>query len=253
MRTVDLARAVGLSTQQVRDYEAQGLLPRVERSGTGYRLYADQHLEALRTVRTMRSAGYTGHQLREIMRAVHRGDAETALALIDARHGEVDRERKQVQLTLDAIHALSSGSSPLHDVRHPRPLLVGKAAKTVGVRPSALRFWEQEGLLQPKRDERSGYRLYDRRQMRRLEIIVHLRAANYTFDAIRSMLDELAAGRSESTLRAIEQRRIEIAASSLACAEATAYVWRSIRDLHRHRSRTTGEMNSRRDRSTPIR
>lgn len=233
MRTVDLARAVGLSTQQVRDYEAQGLLPRVERSRSGYRLYADHHLEALRTVRTMRSAGYTGHQVREIMRAVHRGDADTALALIDARHAQIDRQRKQVQLTLDAIGALSSGSTPLQHFRHSDPLLVGKAARAAGVRQSALRFWEQEGLLQPKRDQRSGYRLYDQRQMRRLEIIVHLRAASYTFDAVRSVLGELAAGRPESTLRAIEQRRTEIAAASLACAEATACVWRSIRDQRR--------------------
>lgn len=225
-----MARAVGVSTQQVRDYEGQGLLPRVERSTTGYRLYADHHLEALRTVRAMMSNGYTGQQVREVMQAVHRGDADTALALIDARHAEIDRQRKQVRLTLDAIGALSSGSLPLQDVRHPRPLLVGMAAGAAGVRQSALRFWEQEGLLQPKRDKRSGYRLYDRRQMRRLEIIVHLRAANYTFDAIRSVLDELAAGRSESTLKAIEQRRAEIAASSRACAEATAYVWHHIRD-----------------------
>lgn len=232
MRTVDLARAVGVSTQQVRDYEAQGLLPRVERSTTGYRLYADHHLEALRTVRAMMSAGYTGQQVREVMQAVHRGAAETALALIDARHAEIDRQRKQVRLTLDAIGALSSGSSPLQDVRHPRPLLVGKAARAAGVRQSALRFWEQEGLLQPKRDKWSGYRYYDQAQMRRLEIIVHLRRVNYTFDAIRSVLDELAAGRPESTLRAIEQRRAEIAASSRACTQATAFVWRCIRDRH---------------------
>lgn len=231
MRTVDLARAVGLSVQQVRNYEAWGFLPPVERSESGYRLYTERHLEALRTVRTMIFAGYGSQQALEVMRAVHGGDLDTALARVDSQHAELDRRRRQVEHTLEAIRMQMTGSAAWTAV--PRAgLQVGEAAKAVGVRPSAMRFWEQQGLLQPGRDERSGYRLYDQRQMRRLEIVVHLRAVNYSFDAIRSVLDELAAERSESTLRAVEKRRAEIAASSRACAEATAYVWRYIRELH---------------------
>ena len=53
LRTVDLARAVGVSVQQVRNYEAQGLLPEVARSGSGYRLYTERHLAALKTARAL--------------------------------------------------------------------------------------------------------------------------------------------------------------------------------------------------------
>jgi DNA-binding transcriptional MerR regulator len=88
----------------------------------------------------------------------------------------------------------------------------------VGVRVSALRFWEEQGLLHPHRDDSSGYRLYDEQQMRRLRVVVLLKEAGYGFDAIRSVLDELSAGRPGSALRAIEGRRVELARASRACA-----------------------------------
>jgi DNA-binding transcriptional MerR regulator len=235
MRTIDLARAVGLSAQQVRNYESWGFLPPVDRSGSGYRLYTEHHLDALRTVRTLLAAGYTWNQALEIMGAVHDGDIDTASALVDSQHAELDRKRKQFELTLDAIRALMSAPTPLTGTWRSADLRVGEAAKAVGVRPSALRFWEQQGLLQPERDERSGYRIYDQRQMRQLEVVALLRGVNYGFDAIRLVLDELTAGRFESTLRAVEKRRTVMATSSRACMEATAALWRYICDAHQAR------------------
>ena len=68
--------------------------------------------------------------------------------------------------------------------------------------------------------------------MQRLEVVVRLRGLNYGFDAIRSVLDELAAGKPESTLRAVEKRRQEIASAARACAHATAALWSYSRELH---------------------
>ena len=51
LRTIDLARAAGISVQQVRNYESLGLLPPAERSKSGYRLYTECHLAALKTAR----------------------------------------------------------------------------------------------------------------------------------------------------------------------------------------------------------
>lgn len=226
MRTIDLARAVGLSAQQVRNYEAWGFLPPVERNASGYRLYTERHLEALRTARMMFVAGYGWHTALGVMRAVHSENLDAALALVDERHAEIHRERREIDAAVDALETLlENAPDPGGRPRHRGVLRVGEAARAVGVRPSALRFWEQQELLQPGRDESSGYRLYDQRQMRRLEVVVLLRGVNYDFDAIRSVLDELAAGKPESTLRAAEKRRHEIASSSRACTKATAALW----------------------------
>jgi DNA-binding transcriptional MerR regulator len=53
LRTSDLAQAGQISVQQVRNYEALGLLPPIERSKSGYRLYTPQHLAALKTAQSI--------------------------------------------------------------------------------------------------------------------------------------------------------------------------------------------------------
>jgi DNA-binding transcriptional MerR regulator len=223
MRVVDLARAVGISTQQVRNYEAFGLFPPVERSASGYRVYSHRHLQALRTVRAMLEAGYSQAQALEAMGSE---SIDAACPLIDARHAELDRQRRQIDHTLGVIESMAiENPAALPELGRVRRLRIGDAARMAGVRPSALRFWEQEGLLQPGRDRQSGYRTYDQWQLYRLEIIVLLRNASYEFEAIRSVLAELTSGRTASTLQAIEQRRQHIAAQSRACARATALLW----------------------------
>ncbi len=48
-RTSDLAKAAQVGVQQVRNYEAGGLIPPAERAANGYRQYTRQHLVALTT------------------------------------------------------------------------------------------------------------------------------------------------------------------------------------------------------------
>ena len=53
LRTHYLALAGHISVQQVRNYEASGLIPQAQRSPGSYRLYTQQHLAALQTVKSM--------------------------------------------------------------------------------------------------------------------------------------------------------------------------------------------------------
>ncbi len=179
LRTHDLALAGHISVQQVRNYEASGLIPQAQRSPSGYRLYTQQHLAALQTVKSM-VYGYGWQRTPAIMQALHRGDLSAALATIDERHAELASKRLQVEQTLSALRTLAAQSAPLHSSSHPQRFRVGEAAKQVGVRVSALHFWEQQGLLHPLRDQNSRYRLYDEYQMRRLRVVVLLRDAGYS-------------------------------------------------------------------------
>ncbi len=54
-----------------------------------------------------------------------------------------------------------------------------------------LRNWEMNGLLTVKR-RKNGYRIYTEEDIRRLKIIRSLRCANYSLEAILSMLSQLA-------------------------------------------------------------
>lgn len=224
LRTKDLAEAVNISVQQVRNYEASGLIPVAERSPSGYRRYTQQHLAALKAARQLID-GYGGQRAQQIMQATHRGKLADALALINERHAELDRTRLQLEQTLAALGVLAA---QLPSATPPRPsqrVHVGAAARLVGVRVSALRFWEQQGLLQPARDDGSKYRLYDERQLRRLRIVALLRQANHDFAAIRTTLDEFEAGRPQRAVAAVEQRRGELASISWRCLGAMAALY----------------------------
>ena len=230
LRTIDLARAAGISVQQVRNYEALGLLPQASRSKSGYRLYTQHHLAALKTARSL-VGGYGWQRMPAIMQALHRGDLAAALTTIDTRHGEQALKRRECEQTLSALHALAKQPTPEQSSRSSQGLRVGEAARQVGVRVSALHFWEQQGLLHPVRDQSSRYRLYDEQQMRRLRVVVLLREAGYDFTVILSVLDELAAGRPEQAIVAVEKRREELARTSWVCIEALTFFQRYVREF----------------------
>ncbi len=221
LRTKDLADAIGMSVQQVRNDEANGLMPPVERSPSGYRRYTQQHLQSLLTARRMLPA-YEFIRTQQIMQATHTGRLSDALAVIDERHAELDYARTQLDQTLETLGVIASQLPPSPHARGARRVRVGTAAREVGVRISALRFWEQMGLLHPVREAESNYRIYDDRQLRRLRIITLLRQTNYDFEAIRTTLDELEAGQPDRAMAAVEQRRHAVAQTSWRCIDALA-------------------------------
>ncbi|CAM5506773.1 hypothetical protein STENM327S_09226 [Streptomyces tendae] len=108
-RTVDLARAAGLSTQQVRNYEDAGVLPPAGRTDAGYRIFGERHRDALLTYRALRP-GYGAVTATRVMRAVHDGDAAAALALVDAAHAALHEERMSLRAAGEALEALALGT-----------------------------------------------------------------------------------------------------------------------------------------------
>src|SRR5215471_8633034 len=101
-----------IRVQQVRNYEASGLIPQAQRSPSGYRLYTQQHLAALQTVKSM-ARGYGWQRTSAIMQALHRGDLSAALATIDERHAALARKRLQMEQTLSALRTFAAGSDSL--------------------------------------------------------------------------------------------------------------------------------------------
>jgi DNA-binding transcriptional MerR regulator len=86
-----------------------------------------------------------------------------------------------------------------------------------GVTPRALRFYEECGLIDADRDRRNR-RLYDRKAVDRLELIVELRKAGVGLNDIREVLS--AQGDAEEALEIavskLEARRAELHAALMA-------------------------------------
>jgi DNA-binding transcriptional MerR regulator len=219
MRPIDLAREVGVSPQMVRNYERLGFLPPARRTTSGRRAYGPDALAALRVARSL-MAGYGWQPALEIMRAVHRGDLPAALALVDSGHAALDARRRQVDEAIVALERAMAREGSGGD-RAGRGSGPAEAARRAGVRTSALRFWEQEGLLRPARQRHNNYRVYDAEQQRRLQLVVVLRQLGYRPRVIRSVLEELGAGRRERALDALRERRRSLGDASWACMEAT--------------------------------
>lgn len=207
LRITDLARMAGVSVQQVRNYVDLGVLPAVERTPSGYRLFTEAHAEALLIVRQL-ADGHGWERTRVIMRAVHAGDMETVLATVDASHGELARERADIARVLGAFEAV--GRRPAVP-RARRPLRIGEVADFVGVRTPVLRLWEQRGLLRPEREQATGYRVYDSAELRKAEVIALLRRGNYPFPIVQAVLEELGPqGRPEHVRAELAKREQDL-------------------------------------------
>lgn len=205
LRPVDLARAGGVSTQQIRNLLDAGVLPPAPRTTAGYRRFEARHRDALLAYQAL-SAGYGQPTARAIMRAVHVEDIAGALDLVNAAHAALHRERLDLRVTADALATVAE-ERPGPAAAPWSGLLVGKVATVLGVRPSALRVWEAAGLLAPRRARSTGYRRYGPNDVRDARMIALLRRAGYPLAQIWPVLDGLRRTGSADALRAAIARR----------------------------------------------
>ena len=67
MNIGEAAKAAGVSTKMIRNYEQIGLLPPAERSDAGYRLYGARDVSVLRFIRQSRRLGFSMEQIAELI------------------------------------------------------------------------------------------------------------------------------------------------------------------------------------------
>ena len=223
LRPVDLARLAGLGVTQIRTYERLGFLPPAERGVNGYRRYSSAHVEALRVARIV-IAGYGWQHALDVMRAVHLGDNAAVFVLVNGRHAALDGQHTRLNAALETTQAMLRRPPEATKSRGRPSMRIKEAARTVGARTSAVRFWERQGLLQPEREPSTGYRLYDAQQLGRLNVIALLRDVGYQFDAIREVLEELAGGRPDKTRQALEERLEILNRTTWQCINATSAI-----------------------------
>ncbi|WP_314174877.1 MerR family transcriptional regulator [Streptomyces winkii] len=220
LRPVDLARAAGVSAQQIRNYEASGILPPASRTESGYRKFTERHRSALLAYRAL-ARGHGPVAAQAVMLAVHDGDVPRALALVDEGHASLHEQRRSLREAARALEAIAGGDPEAHTGRPPRPdLRIGEVAAHIGVRTSALRVWEDAGLLTPRRDPATGYRRYGAREVRDARLVDTLRRSRYPLPRIAGVLDGLRRTGSTDALReAVAQRREELDRLSRAMLE----------------------------------
>ncbi len=78
---------------------------------------------------------------------------------------------------------------------HDDLLTISETADRSGFSPSALRYYEREGLIQASRTS-GGQRRFERHELRRLAFIAAARHIGLTLDEVRSALELLPEGRN---------------------------------------------------------
>jgi len=220
LRPVDVARALGCSAQLVRDLEAQGVLPAADRTDSGYRRFTERHLNAGRAYRAF-AAGMGPVAAKAVLRAFHRGEVATALALLDAAHAQLHHERSLLEQARRALDHLAA--EPTRPTRPSDAMGITELAEALGMRPSALRHWEVEGLLTADRHGGRAARRYSPEHVRDARIVHQLRAAGYRIPTIRRLLPELRrAGRSARVTAALDGRVSALTGRSRALLDGAA-------------------------------
>lgn len=224
-RPIDLARRAGIGSSSVRSYERLGFLPSAERGASGHRIFSRRHVLAMDASRAL-IKGYGWETARLIMRAIHDGEVVVALRIIDAHHAEIERARSDASALASGLRDLiQRDDAAANAVIDPTAIRIGALASLIGVRESAIRFWESEGLFKPRRESASGYRLFDAVNIRDVRVVSLLRAAGHDFAAIRQMLLELRKSAPDAALDAIAQREQSLDETSWNCLRANALLW----------------------------
>ena len=131
------------------------------------------------------------------MRAVNRGATEEAFRLIDESHAQLLDDRRTLQAVESALRDLEpTAASGARAATWP-----GAAAARSSGRwpagsasgPATLRKWERAGLVQPRRDPRTGYRVYGEADVRDARLAHQLRRGGYLLEQIAPLIAQVRA------------------------------------------------------------
>ncbi|MEU8620275.1 TioE family transcriptional regulator [Streptomyces sp. NPDC048623] len=227
LRPIDLARGHGLSTQAVRNYEEAGILPPASRTPSGYRAYTPLHASALRAFLAL-LPGHGHPAATAIMRAVNEGDPDEAFRLVDESHALLLEDRRTLRAVEGALRDLGP-EPPGGAHRSSGDTFIGPLARRLGIRPATLRAWERAGLVRPRRDPRTGYRVYAEADVRDARLAHQLRRGGYPLERIAPLLAQVrAAGGLEPLEGALGDWRARLSARARAmlagAAELDAYL-----------------------------
>jgi MerR family mercuric resistance operon transcriptional regulator len=123
----ELADAAGVTSQTIRFYERQGLVPDVERGANGYRVYDESMLARLRFINRAQAAGLTLAEIRSIVDLRDDGTAPCAhvVTLIDRKLADVRAKishlaalQAELDALLDRSHLLDPADCADDDICH---------------------------------------------------------------------------------------------------------------------------------------
>lgn len=101
----EMARRLGIAPSALRYYDKEGLLPFIERSGSGVRLFQEKDVEWLQVIGCLKAAGMSIRGIRSFIDLAMQGDEtiQERLELFRSQREAVQRQMEALQATLETL------------------------------------------------------------------------------------------------------------------------------------------------------
>ncbi len=101
----EMASLLGVPASTLRYYDKEGLLPFVERSGSGIRMFRDSDIQWLKIIGCMKKAGMSIKDIRQYIEMARAGDdtIETRLDMFEKQREILKSRIKELQHTLEIV------------------------------------------------------------------------------------------------------------------------------------------------------
>lgn len=102
----EMAKRIGVAPSTLRYYNKEGLLPFVERSSGGIRVFKEADYEWLKVIDCLKKTGMPLKDIREFILMVMQGDStiDERLELIKNQRDEVGKQMQELQETMDILN-----------------------------------------------------------------------------------------------------------------------------------------------------
>ncbi|WP_413377563.1 MerR family DNA-binding transcriptional regulator [Alkalihalobacillus sp. 1P02AB] len=187
-KPIEIARELNISTSALRHYEAWGLVPAPDRAENGYRLYTSVHLAYFKCIRIM-FFGFGTSITSSVLKHIQKGHVDEAFWILNQEQANLHKEREAANQTLALVENLQL--PVMENKKKKKNLTIGEAAEFTGVTTSAIRHWEKEGLLHPKRNPENGYRLFSGLDLRKILLIRSLHHSVYFLKNMKEIIDAM--------------------------------------------------------------
>lgn len=120
----DVAKKLNLTIHTLRYYDREGLIPFVERTASGIRVFKDSDLDLLKIIQCLKSSGMTIKDIKQFIQWCSDGDAslQQRYDLFIKQKDVVETQMEELKKTLDVIEhkcqyyrtALDAGTEDVH-------------------------------------------------------------------------------------------------------------------------------------------
>jgi len=185
-----MAKRLHVSTTTLRRYESLSLVPDVPRTASNRRFYTPLHLQAFLALRSL-IRGFDLPIAYEVMNLLKKGHVEQAMWRINLQQYNLQIEKQRVEEVMSLIH--QTDFSMYRNIRVTDEMKIGEVAVIAGVNASAIRHWENEGLIRAKRDPENGYRVFTSQELKKIIVLSSLRKTVFFIESMKQLLEALEA------------------------------------------------------------